>query len=142
MDNELFELCKEVHARTGWKSGQTNRFESYTDVSGHLQVKFVNGRDYMPPSEHVMPLYTSDYLLEKLPGAVYESADDPSTPNRRIQYALRMETPQVNYMSHMWAYFYYDGSEKPEGLRYWSEGNTPLKAILKLVLALDKAGKL
>ena len=49
MDNECFELCKEVYKRTGWKT---------SDYMKGYPIK-----------------YTSDYLLEKLPATVKNDFD-------------------------------------------------------------------
>lgn len=60
--NDLFELCKQVYEATGWR-----------DTLGYIQpfgqnVNFPNWFDETITKDHdIAPLYTSDYLLEKLP---------------------------------------------------------------------------
>ena len=95
--SELFELCKEVYKRTGW---ETDELLSHR---GLVRV----------------PLYTSDYLLEKLEEASTEY-------NVQVYYSV------VNkYWKALWVNY---GSP--------SIANTPLKALLKLTIALSEAGEL
>ena len=57
MDEELHQLCKEVYKRTGWETGEwTNNSGDYVSHASDLIEAGVH-----------FPLYTSDYLLEKLP---------------------------------------------------------------------------
>ena len=49
MDNELFELCKEVFERTGW---------------GFIDGEFEDTRNRLTSDNQI--IYTSDYLLERL----------------------------------------------------------------------------
>ena len=111
-DNELFELCKEVYRR--------HQFWAGTDMIFGKEV----GRDWriMPltfriPKRNRIPLYTSDYLLEKL----------PETYNKQELMLWR------------------------SGVSSWRAGyspiesyrdDTPLKALLKLTIALSEAGEL
>ena len=89
MDNECFELCKEVYKRTGWKTG-----------------------DYMKG----YPIkYTSDYLLEKLP---------PTSVARGVAFSVATRIA-ATYEQLIGA-----------------EGDTPLKALLKLTIALSEVGEL
>ena len=57
--NELFELCKQVYEVTGWKDTH-----SRIDDSNHTVRN--EGNEVLLGTKQV-PLYTSDYLLEKLP---------------------------------------------------------------------------
>ena len=58
-NNELFELCKQVYKATGW--GDT---DSIINSGGdRTSSGYLGKRLY----EYFVPLYTSDYLLEKLP---------------------------------------------------------------------------
>ena len=110
--SELFELCKEVYRR--------HQFWAGTDMIFGKEV----GRDWriMPltlriPKHNRIPLYTSDYLLEKL----------PETYNKQELMLWR------------------------SGVSSWRAGyspiesyrdDTPLKALLKLTIALSEAGEL
>jgi len=94
MDNELHELCEEVYELTEWGDNA-------------LQL------GHTPNHEDIFPLYTSDYLLEKLPNGVAVS--------------------NANGRWGAWVVLQEDDLE---------EADTPLKALLKLVLALEKAGEL
>ena len=89
--SELFELCKEVWKRTEW----------YGD---ELPLKDEK------PTEDFYPLYTSDYLLEKLPN----------------------DTGLFKTILSQDEHRYFANSEKQIGGAY---SDTPLKALLKLTLA-------
>ena len=95
MDNELFELCKEVYEKTGWRE---------------------------PSFGGLIPTYTSDYLLEKLQG-VYGWSDFSLTSD-----------PAESGVVWQSLYYTYDGMD------YKYKSDTPLKALLKLVIALNDAG--
>lgn len=111
MDQELFELCKEVYERT--------------DLVGDA---------IWPDGEYRTPLYTSDYLLEKLPNQIEKDG---------VFYELIMRLPLDDYRFHYWS------DAKRErlltdnlGSGFVAVSNTPLKALLKLTLALHEAGEL
>jgi len=131
-DPELFELCKEVYEKTGWQDEGNTAISYHRTKTGDYELD--NGKPaYYLGLDNIklafIPLYTSDYLLEKLPQAVYEKG---SKPKERIQFDLRLETPTE------WAFFYNDNYTS----KYWSEADIPLKALLKLTIALHKAGEL
>lgn len=98
MDNELYELCKEVYKRTGgWG----------------IEEKALTDHKLWHP-EYSIPIYTSDYLLEKLPNTVeLKKRDDGS----------------------------YSGL-MPSIVGRLTLADTPLKALLKLTIALSEAGEL
>jgi len=115
MNNELFELCKEVYEKTGLNKGQdfyTNGLQWWCNTrkeGWHLST-YGHGLN-----NDAFPLYTSDYLLEKLlPCVLYKSADG--------WYRAR---------------YFTDGK-----LKHSRKEETPLKALLKLTLALHEAGEL
>lgn len=119
MDNELFELCKLVYKHfPSWWQG--------------LDRIYSNGATRHPWDDNFLPfkveapLYTSDYLLGKLP----EHLD-----NGEVNWLdLSVE------LDKGWCVMYeYAGSEY-EGEGYVCVAETPLKALLKLVLTLDRAG--
>ena len=100
--SELFELCKEVYKRTGWDDlADDHPWITERGVLGYKR----NG---------VSPLYTSDYLLEKLPGWT----------------ELRKKT--TNYYI----------AKRDALVSFSFECDTPLKALLKLTIALSEAGEL
>lgn len=110
--SELFELCREVYEKTGWKP-----------------------TDWQHGDEGGQPLYTSDYLLEKL------------QPFKTEARGNRGDMMPVN------AFVFVRRESKNEfraGYRYnlnggkYSDGiyaDTPLKALLKLTIALSEAGE-
>ena len=103
-DQELFELCKEVYERTGWQP-----------------------TDWQHGDEDGQPLYTSDYLLEKLPNKI---KGKHSTGWLTLS-PMDKETWGAGYEA--------DHTEHIDDYKLeWSD--TPLKALLKLVIALDDAG--
>lgn len=109
MDNELFELCKEVYKR--------HHYWADTDMIFGKEV----GRDWriMPltlrvPKRNRIPLYTSDYLLEKL----QEKYDVVLSNDERVWRAMNKRA-QILF-----------------------EADTPLKALLKLTIELHKQGLL
>ncbi|MDB5422554.1 MAG: hypothetical protein JWR59_2501 [Brevundimonas sp.] len=106
-DNELYELCKNIHDVTRWepKSLETHYFQ-----------------------DNDTPLYISDYLLEKLP---YEVS---------VHVAGLEVTSNGLGDSRNWLGEWVSGS----GKKRINSGiaDTPLKALLKLTLAVHKAGEL
>ena len=148
-DKELFELCKQVHEKTGW--GDTR------------EVLVVMVKHWIPNSERITirrnnevytaginypPLYTTDYILEKLPGAL-------NSPSFNVKYRLSLKKIDnwyfAEYSNHGWfrdmksvfARKGYDTSD--DSLAYAIKpvtDDTPLKALLKLTIALHDAGEL
>lgn len=114
-DQELFELCKEVYERKP-------EWDDLPDDNEWITERGVLGYK----REGIAPLYTSHYLLEKL---------------EEKHYQLRLEH---NHSDMNW-YAYFAG----KNLRYlfdkdddWDMGaDTPLKALLKLAIALHEAGE-
>ena len=92
--SELYELCREVYEKTGWKP-----------------------TDWQHGIEDGQPLYTSDYLLEKL----------PETYNKQELTLWRSGVSSWRA-----------GYSPTESYR----DDTPLKALLKLTIALSEAGEL
>lgn len=109
-EDELFDLCKEVYRRTNWDD----------DSLWHKTYE-----DYRPDLDISVPLYTSDYLLEKLPEHISKYG------------SMTMER---GYMSGRTGAFRYKYSRDNREELTEGTGVTSLKALLKLVLALDKAG--
>lgn len=122
--SELYELCKEVYERTGWED-----VSALTDAEGKLlSPGYLGGRLY----KEFVPLYTSDYLLEKLPEYVieYDSYHEQDICN----YLCVMKVPD-GYVAR------YDGLSLAHKVKV-QRSDTPLKSLLKLTLALHEAGKL
>ena len=119
MDNELFELCRSVYEKTGWKGGE----HFITTIGGNWITDYKKGwYDETICKDEFYPLYTSDYLLEKLP----ESVDDFYTLYVGKDFAMYSDQSETT------------GHET----KYTTTADTPLKALLKLVIALDDAGEL
>jgi len=116
MDNELFELCKQVYEKTGWKDTLQCVWNGQFSQPSEEMLKYAQDTGYARYS----PAYTSDYLLEKLPKGIavhhFDSGD----------YG---------------AYFYRKG-RTVAGLEDPFRADTPIKALLKLTLALSEAGEL
>lgn len=123
MDTELFELCKEVYEKTGWEPKELNTL--------YFTARNEKGEQ--------IPRYTSDYLLEKLP---------PRIQDEDGNYFSLMGFP-----NGIQPWFAYQGNLEgedrrwpiDEGIPYYKrvfQSNTPLKALLKLTVALQEKGEL
>jgi len=126
MDDELFELCKEVYKKT-----KLDEKKDYLFVEDSFHITHPEW-DEIEVAHHDMggrgiPLYTSDYLLEKLPRSKRNSFDE-LTLQKDHTIGWRAGYPSDLYEDDTW----YDSVN----------ADTPLKALLKLVLALEKAGEL
>lgn len=121
MDTELFELNHKVYDLTGWASKlwDTPQMIAVGKKNKFLQI-VNNGEFNLFELDHFIPLYTSDYLLEKLPKEIND------------------ETPGVywNKVQEGWCGDY--GNMQ----RFAVYSDTPLKALLKLTIALHEAGEL
>lgn len=120
MDNELLELCKEVYKRTGWGVGTLAKGQG--DVVNRWFRESNAAGDEMTL---VTPSYTSDYLLEKLPHSIGDG------------FETRWLTLEP-MTDHKWSARY--GSDASGGPDEW--GDTALKSLLKLTIALHEAGEL
>lgn len=116
MDAELFELCKEVYKRTDWDAAYMY-YPSFRHIDGRItwneklyEERFQRDAD--------IPLYTSDYLLEKLPYGVSVA---------RLKEGGYTAKKMISPRTFMGSY---------------EKSATPLKALLKLCLALSDAGEL
>lgn len=108
--SELYELCKEVYGRTGWDG---------EGVWGTLPQDF--GKDAQAR------LYTSDYLLEKLPSPLIFNGNDCAIEVRRTKKDKYMWSANIRHSY---------------GQYFKQIADTPLKALLKLTVALSEAGEL
>lgn len=128
MDTELYQLCKEVYERTGWEGDRT--IATYTSYDGKAEYLIVdnNAGELGHDLARYTYLYTSDYLLEKLP--------------KKVRHNGKRLSPTLIYVDeHKWwlAQYYEITGGVPE---YNTVANTPLKALLKLVIALDESKEL
>ena len=113
----LYELCQEVYELTRWKDTH-----SRLDDGNHTIRN--EGNEVLLGSKQA-PLYTSDYLLEKLP---YKIGKGNSAIWLRLGKTRNGFT--VCYM----------GSDLV--CLHECEADTPLLALLKLTIALSEAGEL
>lgn len=113
-DTELFDLCRQVYEATGWGlpyDGKNDLFVYRQDgTSSHKITSSMNWGEKI-----VCPLYTSDYLLGRLPSEQYETL--------QLIKAKNYWRAGVGQM----------GSETSD---------TPLKALLALTLKLHEEGLL
>ena len=107
MDNELSKLCERVSQISGWED------QSY-----------YNGHSYVP-------LYTSDYILEKLPLSINAGL------SRAVDMFLVIDRPKS--LKYQYRAFY---TAPSYGKRHEVIAGTPRKALLKLTIALHEAGEL
>ena len=127
-DDELFELCKEVYKRTGWNKTEFLWVApplNDIDYTIMHKSKLHELNDYIKHPEMVDKMYNStfcydtDYLLEKLP-RTFSS----------VALALWAGGSQ-GWIAE------YDGMQLMR-----SHADTPLKALLRLTIALHDAGEL
>lgn len=134
MDEELFKLCKEVERRTGWKDTELdwcrNDGEEWSIWNGTEQ-----GEYSYPGFEISHAAYTSDYLLEKLPRHL--------NIKRQVWHLLVMngDVEETNWIADYVTVGRLCWLHDKEQAKL-TEADTPLKALLKLVLALHDAGQL
>jgi hypothetical protein len=117
-----------VYELTGWKYtiGRFHDDGSYDGYVGHRGIAYTpnpQNAEWLPKD---IPLYTSDYLLEKLP---------KKYNNGILLLAITNST--------QWGAEYYSFYPPERGAKtdvYISD--TPLKALLKLTIDLSEAGEL
>lgn len=147
IDQELFNLCREVFEKTGWgwESGSPLTHNWYLP---HGKAIRAYAAKHHQPQDHEaqLPLYTSDYLLENLPEEIF---------NEEFEYYWRFTMKKglggyiVDYENRMWVRDHKSSLTsrgiEHESMQSWKEpiySDTPLKALLKLWLALHEAGEL
>lgn len=128
MDEELFELCRQVYEATKFETGEW--FEITENLIVTDEDKYIMEQDTVDTPYDFTPLYTSDYLLEKLPPYLSTYGDDGDDYVMRVQSTFERDS--------WWAYYLGDD----EKMQFHQEASTPLKVLLKLVIALDDAGQL
>lgn len=122
-DTELFDLCKQVYEATGWSSED----RGITHVYCHEHVTALP-IDWDTSDFHLhIPLYNSDYLMDKLPEtitiAVLKDVIHQTSADGNKSYRNRYSAHNLGPIKSGWS-------------------DTPLKALLKLCLALKKEGLL
>ena len=129
MDNELFELCKDVYERTGLAISKSDKGE-VGSYDSRIKYYGVDGFMQDSPFKDSIPQYSSDYLLEKLPVKVVK--------DERSHWFSLYPLDSQGY----WGAGYTDENSPSNLDIYGVWDNTPLKALLKLVIALHDAGEL
>ncbi len=113
-NRELFELCKQVYEATGWENDpyikHLNKAPKYEHRYGNASI------------------YTSDYLLEKLPVYLMYSGE---------QYFFELEVFEDKTWRGNYGYQDRDGWYDHPDINLQPE-DTPLKALLKLALKLHE----
>jgi hypothetical protein len=128
VDNELFELCKEVYEKTGWED--THQEKWFYNLDGKTGVFNTIRLNDTEPDFHslsrIAPLYTSDYLLEKLP----------------IHVGVEKGSAMMGEAQFYCAYKIYHKGTPLEYKLNAGDKRSAVKALLKLTLALHAAGEL
>ena len=134
MDEELFELCKEVYKRTGWLKYNTEHDADFYYATNDLEFKdenyeVVSREHYHFPqgfiAQDFIPVYTSDYLLEKL------HRTDADGYHIGILVGKGKNGDKA-----------VSASAQATGWLIQEAGDTLLVALLKLTIALSEAGEL
>lgn len=126
--SELFELCKEVYERTGWEDVRDfyHENDSFDEVTQAFKRNGTFSLVERRRADYDIPLYTSDYLLEKLPSGVFVQKDSAMMGEKQFYVACMV---------------YLKGTPKENRLNC-GDKLSPLKALLKLTIALSEAGEL
>ncbi len=126
---ELFKLCKEVYELTGWNDTQNG----YYFVDGEQPLLYnkdnfhISKEPWWRHMAYLSPAYTSDYLLEKLPSPLIFDENDCAIEVRRTKKDKYMWSANIRHSY---------------GQYFKQIADTPLKALLKLTIALSEAGEL
>lgn len=133
--DELFELCKKVYELTGWLPDEL--YQAYYHRGHHWsgteewQAEEPKLHEYEGtlvdfPVEFDCPLYTSDYLLDKL---------------HKIGFPLsiRLEYVYEEHEGNWWEASY---TQDVAPVVTKVDAKDPVKALLRLTLALHEAGEL
>lgn len=124
IDQELFDLCKQVYEATGWPQ-ELNISQLYEYWDDHDELCVISIED---SDDELVPSYTSDYLLEKLPKHV-----DYLSLNQNNKLTIDSSNGEKGkWYAHYWL----------RSRRLQVSSDTPLKALLELTIALSEAGEL
>ena len=139
MDNELFELCKQVYEKTGW----TRTHKVWHEDT--LTSPTACGYEDIKHAIHFTPLYTSDYVLEKLPHEVM-SVDEWGDEQTGTFGLWKANNGYSCGYLHEESFIRLLEETDSDGEKYYRDAeffaDTSLKALLKLTLALAEAGEL
>lgn len=139
LDTELFDLCREVSQRTDWDTdeldyllrlhkpnGMVTKVSAAGFVADTLRYAHKPETRRFNEENEVVALYTIDYLLGKLPRRVRSSPIELFVNNVGTWSAA------------------YESNELDEDFMpgYCGFADTPLEALLKLVIALEDAKEL
>lgn len=140
-DKELFELCKQVYEATKWDDTHEHFYqvlirEDSVWQGGAIQVKTTYEADSQKVKKQIAysrlaPLYTSDYLLEKLPPVIQD-------PDDKIFKHIQMwvNGDKSTHAGYVEPYAHGDK------VTYAQESDKMRKTLLKLTLALHESGEL
>lgn len=123
MDEELLELYKQVYEATKFETGEW--FEITENLIVTDEDKYIMEQDTVDTPYDFTPRYTSDYLLEKLATPLIFDNNDCAIEVRRTKGDKYKWSANIR---HSYGQYFKQVSD------------TPLKAILKLVIALGNAG--
>lgn len=128
-DTELLELCRKVYKLfPEWNNKEKMYWHKLIDYD-YQDVKLLNyGQITTRDGAMICPLYTSDYLMEKLPS------------KSRVEKFIIMGHPDKRHK--LFDQAVYNAYLYTATQQHWNQSNTPLKALLKLAIALNDAGEL
>ena len=130
VDTELFDLCRKVYEVTGWNMPKSSRNRWLLDRGSYISQ--VQIKPKAPAEYKVAPLYTSDYLLEKL--AVYfEITDNGHIESEEVILISREASTPDGDATWM-------AMKHPNNKTIKAYSTSPLKALLKLCIKLKKEG--
>ncbi len=137
MDKELYELCKEVYKR--FPEWDDTRVDLWHTIKGGIEPLYIN--DENKADKFFAPLYTSDYLLEKLP---YSRRKEVGKHGKLIYDYYYLSVTVGHSTGSFLAGYMKLRPQYREHTWFISSGasDTPLKALLKLAIALHDAGEL
>ena len=128
MSNELFDLCKQVYEKTGWNDGLMH-------IYGDLEPKIKGFHRPIVGYE-----YTSDYLLEKLPDTyalAWHDFPDIDSGEGIVKQGREYYVIDTTCDDESFTY----GERISYGDKESHYSDSPLKALLRLTLALSEAGE-
>lgn len=135
MNEELFKLCNDVYGRTGWADTL-----SVKDESGFARARTFRNIKF----DDEVPLYTSDYLLEKLPAEVLGDDDWGDHPSGNLGLWKNGQHFTAGYIDDDNGFVLVKVIKEDD--EYYNEleaqADTSLKALLKLTMSLHEAGRL
>ena len=134
--SELFELCKRVYELFPFWAGTDMIYGKEQDGNWKIMPLTLS-----IPKRDRIPLYTSDYLLEKLPSSI-ESKEYPG--KRAVLWTRKEDDHLDKYPEGRVTYFaWYFVTGVVDGVSdFGVHADTPLKALLRLTIALSEAGEL